>query len=148
MLLLFLASFALFSCGYDKEESAGEKIVQDVVKGVVRIKNEYDNYRNNATEKQNESETNDAKKEIIVKEPEDPVSKIMLDRLEKMYDLVDDPLSGNYMKEHFPDLRLIYADENKTMLYYYSELANSTFKLWSRFNKVVAIKEGKRIDFE
>ncbi|MBW3012903.1 hypothetical protein KY325_05260 [Candidatus Woesearchaeota archaeon] len=142
LLIFLITSFALAGCEKKEKESVGEKIVQDVVKSVVQIKKEYDNNKNNKTD------TAEPEKTVIVEEPKDSVSKIMLQRLEKMYDLIDDPLSGNYMKEHFPDLELIYSNENKTMQYFYSELVNSTFKLWSRHNKVISIKEGKRIDFD
>jgi len=87
-------------------------------------------------------------KETVEEEKRDHVSSIMTARLEKMYDLLDDPLSGGYMKENFPDLEPIYSNANGTFMYYYTELADSTFKYWVRQNKVIAIKQGRRMGFD
>ena len=135
MIILLLTLFALTACE-SKEEEFGDKIVKEVVKGYMDMKREARN--NNVTEE----------KEVVVEEPKDSVSSIMTTRLEKMYKLVDDPLSGSYMKNNFPDLEPIYSGINGTFMYYYTELADSTFKYWIRQNKVIAIKQGRRMGFD
>jgi hypothetical protein len=137
ILILLFTSFALTACENKKEEEFGDKIVKEVVKGYMDMKKEARN--NNSVEE---------KKEVVVEEPRDAVSGIMTARLEKMYDLVGDPLSGGYMKENFPDLQPIYTDVNGTFIYYHTELADSTFKYWVRLNKVIAIKQGRRMGFD
>ncbi len=135
LIILLFTLFALTACE-TKKEDIGDKIVKDVVKGYMDMKKDV---RNNSVEE---------KKEVIVEEPKDSVSQIMTARLEKMYDLIDDPLSNSYMKGNFPDLKPIYSDTNGTFMYYYTELADSTFKYWIQYKKVIAIREGRRMGFD
>jgi len=137
LIILLFTLFALTACD-NKKEDIGDKIVKEVVKGYMDMKKD----------SRNNNDSVEEKKEVIVEEPKDSVSQIMTVRLEKMYGLVNDPLSSNYMKEHFPDLKPIYSDTNGTFMYYYTELADSTFKYWIQHKKVVAISEGRRMGFD